>query len=90
MFDAPWLLLVALVLPLIVWRLRVLRTKQRRERLGRYAESSALSRLVDLDDSERRGRTWRLVTVAVLASLALSGPRWGLARGPVSSLARLR
>lgn len=83
--DMPWLLLVALVLPVVVWRLRVLRTRQRRERLARYADASALTRLVNVDDRQRRGRTIRLVAVAVLASLALAGPRWGLARGPVTS-----
>jgi hypothetical protein len=44
--DIPWLLLTAVVLPLAVWWLRAVRERQRRARLARYAESSALHRLV--------------------------------------------
>lgn len=84
-FDVPWLLLAAVLLPLVVWWMRSVRMRQRRLRLARYAESSALRRLVMLTDPDERGRTIRLVLVAFLAGLALSGPRWGLARGPVSA-----
>ncbi len=84
-FDVPWLLLAALVLPLAVWWMRSVRTRQRRVRLARYAESSALRRLVLVADPDERGRTTRLVLIACLAGLALSGPRWGLAHGPVSA-----
>ena len=84
-FDAPWLLLAAVLLPLVVWWMRSVRTRQRRVRLGRYAESSALRRLVMITDPDERGRSVRLILVAFLAGLALSGPRWGLAHGPVSA-----
>ena len=84
-FDVPWLLLAAVLLPLTVWWMRSVRMRQRRVRLARYAESSALRRLVMLTDPDERGRTIRLVLVAFLGGLALSGPRWGLARGPVSA-----
>ena len=84
-FDVPWLLLAAVLLPLAVWWMRSVRMRQRRVRLARYAESSALRRLVMLTDPDERGRTIRLVLVAFLGGLALSGPRWGLARGPVSA-----
>jgi Ca-activated chloride channel homolog len=84
-FDVPWLLLAAVVLPLVVWWMRSVRTRQRRVRLARYAESSALRRLVMITDPDEGGRTVRLVLIALLAGLALSGPRWGLARGPVSA-----
>ena len=84
-FDVPWLLLAAVVLPLVVWWMRSVRTRQRRVRLARYAESSALRRLVMVTDPDERGRTVRLVLIALLAGLALSGPRWGLAHGPVSA-----
>ncbi len=84
-FDMPWLLLAAVVLPLAVWWMRSVRTRQRRVRLARYAESSALRRLVMITDPDERGRTVRLILVAFLAGLALSGPRWGLAHGPVSA-----
>ena len=84
-FDVPWLLLAAVVLPLVLWWMRSVRSRQRRMRLARYAESSALRRLVMVADPDERGRTLRLVLIALLAGLALSGPRWGLARGPVSA-----
>lgn len=84
-FDVPWLLLAAVGLPLVVWWMRSVRSRQRRMRLARYAESSALRRLVMVADPDERGRTLRLVLIAMLAGLALSGPRWGLARGPVSA-----
>ncbi len=84
-FDVPWLLLAAVGLPIVVWWMRSIRSRQRRMRLARYAESSALRRLVMVADPDERGRTLRLVLIALLAGLALSGPRWGLARGPVSA-----
>lgn len=83
--DAPWFLLAAVLLPLAVWYLRRQRASQRTKRLARYAESSALARLVLGTDEGDRRRTWRLVIVALLVGLALAGPRWGLARGPLSS-----
>ncbi len=84
-FDAPWLLLAAVLLPLAVWWMRSVRSRQRRLRLARYAESSALRRLVMITDPDEHGRTVRLMLVAVLAGLALSGPRWGLAHGAVTA-----
>jgi Ca-activated chloride channel family protein len=84
-FDVPWLLPAAVLLPLAVWWMRSVRTRQRRVRLQRYAESSALRRLVMITDPDERGRTVRLVLIALLAGLALSGPRWGLAHGSVSA-----
>ena len=84
-FDVPWLLLAAALLPLAVWWMRSVRMRQRRVRLARYAESSALRRLVMISDPDEGGRTLRLMLVAFLAGLALSGPRWGRAHGPVTA-----
>lgn len=84
-FDVSWLLLAAALLPLVVWWMRSVRMRQRRVRLARYAESSALRRLVMISDPDEGGRTVRLMLVAFLAGLALSGPRWGLAHGPVTA-----
>ena len=84
-FDAPWWLLAAVLLPVVVWWLRAVRQRQRRDRLARFADPSALPRLVQITDPDERGRTRRLVLVVLLAGLALAGPRWGLARGPVSA-----
>ncbi|MBA3918708.1 MAG: hypothetical protein C0516_08995 [Gemmatimonas sp.] len=84
-FDEPWLLILAIVLPLAVWWARRLQSRRHAARLARFAESSALLRLVSVDPMPERRRTWRLVLAALLIGVALSGPRWGLARGPVSS-----
>ncbi len=84
-FDMPWMLAAAIVLPLCVLLLGVARSRQRRDRLARYAEESALSRLMRVGGVSSTSRTARLITVALLAGVALSGPRWGLARGPTSA-----
>jgi Ca-activated chloride channel family protein len=83
--DTPWFALLAIAFPLFVWWLRRQRAVQRERRLARYAEAAALARLVPLREDGERRRTWRLVVAAVLIGLAMAGPRWGLARGPVSS-----
>ena len=84
-FDTPWLLIAALVLPLLVFLLRALRVRQRNKRLTRFAEPVALSRLLQIGSTGATARTLRLVCVATLAGLALAGPRWGLARGPATA-----
>ncbi len=84
-FDQPWLLLLAAALPLGVWFLRRARSRQRSQRLGRFADPAALVRLVRVTGTDARARTVRLVGVAVLAGIALAGPRWGLARGPTTA-----
>lgn len=84
-FDMPWLLVAAFALPLCVLLLGMARSRQRRERLARYAETSALQRLLHVGGTSAGARSARLVTVALLAGVALSGPRWGLARGPTSA-----
>ncbi len=84
-FDMPWMLAAVLVLPAIVFWLRASRSRQRAERLTRYAEAPALARLLTMGGTGSGARTARLVTVAVLAGLSLAGPRWGLARGPATA-----
>lgn len=83
--DAPWWLILALCLPLAVWWLRRQRAVQRAVRLARFAERTALERLVPVADEGDARRTWRLVAAAALIGLAMAGPRWGFARGPVSA-----
>ncbi|MCC6242372.1 MAG: VWA domain-containing protein [Gemmatimonadaceae bacterium] len=85
LFDTPWLLVAVVLLPAVVWMLRRARAQQRSARLSRYAEASALRRLLSVGGSSPAARTARLVTVAMLGGLALAGPRWGLARGPTSA-----
>lgn len=80
-FDAPWVLGLALLLPLIVLWLRRRSQRQRAERLRRFADPALLARLTDHDQSAERGRTMRLALVALLVGIACAGPRWGLASG---------
>lgn len=84
-FDMPWMLAAVLVLPAIVFWLRMSRSRQRAQRLTRFAEAPALARLLHVTGTGSGARTARLVTVAVLAGLAFAGPRWGLARGPATA-----
>lgn len=84
-FDMPWMLGAVLLLPALVFWLRVSRSRRRAERLTRFAEAPALARLLSVGGTGSGARTARLVTVAVLAGLALAGPRWGLARGPTTA-----
>ena len=83
--DTPWLALLGIVLPLCIWWLRRQQRRQRERRLARFAEPAALARLVPPGEAGERRRTWRLMAAAALMGLAMAGPRWGLARGPVSS-----
>jgi len=84
-FDMPWMLLAAIILPLCVLVLGLVRSRQRRDRLARYADDSALRRLMRVGGVGSGARSARLITVALLAGIALSGPRWGLARGPMTA-----
>ena len=85
LFDAPLWLVAAVLLPFGVWWLRRQQAVQRGRRLGAYADASTLPRLVSGSSEADRRRTWRLVAVAALVGLAMAGPRWGLARGPMAS-----
>ena len=71
-FDLPWLLIAALFLPLLVWWLRRLRQRGRDDRLGRFAEAGALSRLLVLRGLGPGARTARLIAVALPPSYAKS------------------
>jgi len=84
-FDMPWMLLAGVLLPIIVLVLGVARSRGRLQRLARFADAAALRRLMRFDVSSGSARTVRLVLVALLAGVALAGPRWGLARGPASA-----
>ena len=85
LFDTPLWLVTALLLPLSVWWLRRQQAVQRMRRLEAYADARALPRLVSGVSEADRRRTWRLMAVAALVGLAMAGPRWGLARGPMTS-----
>lgn len=81
-FDMPFLLVGALLLPLLVLRLRRLRAQERDARLSRFAKAGALRRLMGTILALDSGRTVRLAIVALLCGVAYAGPRWGVERGP--------
>lgn len=84
-FDDPWMLIAAIALPLMVWQLRRMQGRERARRLAKFADAATLARVVPPQDRAESRRTGRLVLATLLAGLALSGPRWGLARGPTSA-----
>lgn len=84
-FDDPWMLIAAIVLPLVVWQLRRMQVRERARRLAKFADAATLARVVPPQDRSESRRTGQLVLAVLLAGLALSGPRWGLARGPTSA-----
>ena len=83
--DMPWLLILALVLPSLVWQMRRARAREREQRLSRFAERGVLRRLVGIVVSTGGRRTTRLAIVAFLCGLAFAGPRWGTSRGPATA-----
>ncbi len=76
--DLGWPVALALVvlLPAAVFAVLRWQQQQRARRLGRFARPDALPRL-GAGHAATRGRTVRLTLVALLAALALIGPRWG-------------
>jgi hypothetical protein len=83
-FDWPWLLVAALLLPLAAWLLRRRLARRRSERLARFADASALLRLLPLSGTGAGARTARLVTVFTLAGIA-PPDRVRVARGPTTA-----
>jgi len=85
--EQPWLLILAMVLPLVlVFLLRGARA-QRARRLERLGTLDTVRRLVPATVFNTSGgwRAARLATAALLAGLALAGPRWGVERTTVRS-----
>ncbi len=83
-FDTPWALAFGVALPLVVFGLLAWRDRQRKRRLARYGDAGATARLLGNVNFQNPWRTTRLLGVTLLLGLALSGPRWGLARGASS------
>lgn len=83
-FDTPWALAFGVVLPLLVFALLAWRDRQRKNRLARYGDAGATARLLGNVTFRNPWRSARLLAVTMLLGLALSGPRWGLARGATS------
>ncbi|GLC26570.1 VWA domain-containing protein [Roseisolibacter agri] len=85
-FQAPWLLPAALLLPALVVVLLTVWSRRRKVRAARLGEEALIARLApDVADTRVRWRIVRLGLAALLAGIALAGPRWGLARNVVHS-----
>jgi Ca-activated chloride channel family protein len=82
--EHPWLLILAVVLPLLfVWLLRRSR-RQRQARLQRLGTLDVVRRLVPAMALSGSGwRATRLGLAAAFAGIAIAGPRWGLERTTV-------
>jgi Ca-activated chloride channel family protein len=84
--EYPYLLPLAIVLPvLFVWLLRRSR-RQRQVRLARLGALDVVRRLVPATAlGSGKWRVVRLALVAALAGIAIAGPRWGFERTMVRS-----
>ena len=86
LIELPWLLALALVLPIVV--VLVLRRARlsRERRLGRFGALDVVRRLVPANVLAGTGwRSVRLGLAAALAGIAIAGPRWGQERTVVRS-----
>jgi Ca-activated chloride channel homolog len=85
--EQPWLLILAIVLPVVLVLLLKRARAQRAKRLARLGTLDTVRRLVPATVFSVRGgwRAVRLATAALLAGVALAGPRWGVERTTVRS-----
>ncbi|MGZ8375949.1 MAG: VWA domain-containing protein [Gemmatirosa sp.] len=85
-FQEPWLLPAIVLLPVLVVALLVTWARRRAVRAARLGEQALVARLApEVADTRVRWRMARLGLAALLAGIALAGPRWGLARNVVRS-----
>jgi Ca-activated chloride channel family protein len=83
-FDYPWLLTLAIVLPVLVILLVRYNYRQRAARMARLGSSDVVARLVPPNAMRAPGwRVARLATAAVGVGIAVAGPRWGAERNVV-------
>lgn len=83
-FDYPWLLSLAVVLPLLVILLVRYNYRRRFARLARLGTTDVVARLVP--PNALRAPGWhvaRLATAALGVGIAVAGPRWGAERNIV-------
>ena len=86
LIEHPWLLLLALVLPILFVLLLRRSRRQRQRRLARLGALDVVRRLVPATALGGSGwRATRLGLAAALAGVAVAGPRWGLERATVRS-----
>jgi Ca-activated chloride channel family protein len=84
--EMPWLLTLAVALPVLFFFLLRRARAERARRLERLGTLAVVRRLVPPNVLATSGwRTVRLGTAALLAGIALAGPRWGFERTTVRS-----
>jgi Ca-activated chloride channel family protein len=84
--EMPWLLVLAVVLPVPFFFLLRRARRTRAQRLERLGTLAVVRRLVPPNVLGSSGwRTARLGSAALLAGIALAGPRWGVERTTVRS-----
>ena len=85
--ELPWLLILAVVLPVVFFLLLRRARLQRTRRLARLGTFDMIRRLVPASVFSTSGgwRAARLGSAALLAGVALAGPRWGVERNTVRS-----
>ena len=84
--EMPWLLLLAVVLPVLFCFLLRRARRTRAQRLERLGTPTVVRRLVPPNVLASSGwRAARLGTAALLAGIAIAGPRWGFERTMVRS-----
>ena len=84
--QIPWLLVLAVALPVLFFFLLRRARAERARRLQRLGTLAVVRRLVPPNVFAASGwRTARLGTAALLAGIALAGPQWGFERTTVRS-----
>ena len=84
--EKPWLLVLAVVLPVLFVLLLRRARRTRAQRLERLGSLDVVRRLVPPNVLGSSGwRAVRLGAAALLAGIALAGPRWGIERTTVRS-----
>jgi len=85
-FDYPYLLALAVILPVLAIAVVAHAYRQRRARLERLGNMEVVSRLIPPNTLARPGwRMSRLGLAGALVGVAVAGPRWGDARDVVRS-----
>ena len=80
----PWMIALAVVLPLLAVVLVVSSARKRRERLSRLGSPAMIARLAPASvTSSPWPRALRLSLAALFAAVAFAGPRWGAERAVV-------
>ena len=78
-FEYPYLLALAVLLPVFIATLLISAYRRRMRRLARLASAEVVGRLLPAGAIQRPGR--RVVTLtlaALLVAIAFAGPRWGM------------